>query len=639
MSAGRSLVAATFPRPAVANVVRARRRKGTLALLEELAVDLGGWPARAVEFYRMLGVAQPVHLLGTSEAVPQAWRRRGRTVDMRDGDALDLAHGPFDSLAHTVDVRRPTSPGTTGRYGIPSVGVFAWRLRPYSVTGTPALCLEDEDPHRYTFSILGNSAPLFARPIPEAVATQIADEANLPVPIRRRALGAHPDRFVGAGKSFQISIGDPPVPVSAEQVVAADLGGWRHRPRRRDVLVDPERGLMLFGHDLLPATRNAVSVWYSYGFSADLGGGEYDRPLSGHPDAVIVRLHGQAALDRALARWTGVEAPEQQPRHAIVEIEDSGVYDVAMHLRIASDSSLQLRAGQGCRPVIRLPDRSTGPDALRVSGGEGSRFTIDGLMIVGNAVQVDGDLMALTVRHCTLVPGWGLGLECEPTHPARPSLELIDAAPDVCIEHSIVGSIQATISDVRRDPVRLCATDSIIDATSRERAAVTAVGAGRAHVTASIVRTSVIGEVHVHAISLADNSILEGRVDVARRQVGCLRFCSVVPGSQTPRRFQCQPDLVDSLVDAKYDPGEARDRARESERLRVRPAFDSVRYGTPDYCRLSAACAEEISQGADDESEMGVFHDLYQPHRTAALRAALADYSPAGMDAAIIFAS
>src|SRR5947199_8377047 len=39
-----------IPRQDVANTIGARRRKGTLALLEELALEVGGWPARAVEF-------------------------------------------------------------------------------------------------------------------------------------------------------------------------------------------------------------------------------------------------------------------------------------------------------------------------------------------------------------------------------------------------------------------------------------------------------------------------------------------------------------------------------------------------------------------------------------------------------------
>jgi hypothetical protein len=69
----------------------------------------------------------------------------------------------------------------------------------------------------------------------------------------------------------------------------------------------------------------------------------------------------------------------------------------------------------------------------------------------------------------------------------------------------------------------------------------------------------------------------------------------------------------------------------------VRPRFNSTRYGTPDYCQLADDCAEEITRGADDESEMGVFHDLYQPQRLANLRARLDEYTPASTDAAIIF--
>jgi len=63
-------------------------RKGTLAVLELLANDVAGWPARAVEFYALLDVAQPINHLRL---------RRGRTIDVRDGDALDRLDGPSTS--------------------------------------------------------------------------------------------------------------------------------------------------------------------------------------------------------------------------------------------------------------------------------------------------------------------------------------------------------------------------------------------------------------------------------------------------------------------------------------------------------------------------------------------------------------
>jgi hypothetical protein len=81
------------------------------------------------------------------------------------------------------------------------------------------------------------------------------------------------------------------------------------------------------------------------------------------------------------------------------------------------------------------------------------------------------------------------------------------------------------------------------------------------------------------------------------------------------------------------------DRLRDRERLRLRPQFDSLRYGTPDYCRLSSWCADEIRRGADDQSQMGVFHDLFDPQRRANLEARLAEHVPAATDAGIFFAS
>ena len=115
---------------------------------------------------------------------------------------------------------------------------------------------------------------------------------------------------------------------------------------------------------------------------------------------------------------------------------------------------------------------------------------------------------------------------------------------------------------------------------------------------------------------------------MARRQIGCLRFSSYVPGSRTPRRYECQPDLAERRGPMPT--------ARE--RQRVRPRFRSVRYGSPVYARLADAAPAEIRRGADDESEMGVFHDLYQPQREANLRARLDEYTPAGVDAGLIFA-
>ena len=53
------------PRADVANTIRYRRRKGTASMLEQLARDVTGWPARAAEFFQLLGWTQNMNHLRT----------------------------------------------------------------------------------------------------------------------------------------------------------------------------------------------------------------------------------------------------------------------------------------------------------------------------------------------------------------------------------------------------------------------------------------------------------------------------------------------------------------------------------------------------------------------------------------------
>ncbi len=626
---GRARNRILVPRREVANTIGYRRRKGTLPLLELLARDAAGWPARAVEFYRLLAVRQNVNMVHV---------RRGRIADMRWGDALDLLDGPFDRMMHTAEVRRIGRRRDPGRYNIPNVGVFVWRLRSYSVTRAPAHAAEDVGPHAFTFSALANDQPLFNRPEPEPLPTTIAQERNVPGPIRRRALERDPEELYGEGRSFEIWTGSPPQPVPASALVAADLSGWVYRPKRGQVAVDPVLGRIAFPPAHAP--KRGLTVSYRYGFSADMGAGEYPRTLTEPAGATrylvgttLPAERGFRTITDALEKWR-----EEHPRDAVIEIVDSGVYPEQIEVELDAGTSLQIRAASGTRPVIRLLDwRTDRSDALLVSGGEGSRFTIDGFVVTGRGLQVEGDVACVRVRHTTLVPGWGLEPDCRPRRPNEASLVLVNTDARVDVEHSIIGSILVIRDDVRRDPERIFMSDSILDATDARLDAITGSEMLTAHARLTIVRSTVIGEVRTHAIDLAENAIFMSHVSVARRQIGCMRFSYVPPGSRTPRRFHCQPDLVEEAVRRrKLQPVEEQ-REIANERQRVRPTFTSTRYGNPAYCQLASTCAVEITTGADDESEMGAFHDLFQPQRTANLRVRLDEFSPAGMEAGIIF--
>ena len=97
-----------------------------------------------------------------------------------------------------------------------------------------------------------------------------------------------------------------------------------------------------------------------------------------------------------------------------------------------------------------------------------------------------------------------------------------------------------------------------------------------------------------------------------------MRFCFVPAGSITPRRYHCQPDS--SSPDAL-------------------PQFTSLRYADPGYCQLRSATPLVIRQGADDESEIGVMHDLYQPQRETNLRTRLDEYLRFGLHAGVFYAT
>jgi hypothetical protein len=60
---------------------------------------------------------------------------------------------------------------------------------------------------------------------------------------------------------------------------------------------------------------------------------------------------------------------------------------------------------------------------------------------------------------------------------------------------------------------------------------------------ATLLRTTIFGEVHVQQLPLASEVIFTSVVLSQRRQSGCVRFSYVPEGSATPRRYRCQPDF------------------------------------------------------------------------------------------------
>src|SRR6185503_18981452 len=283
----------------VAKTIYYRRRKGTLPMLEELARDVTGWPAHAVEFFERLGWTQH-----REHVRPQsAW------ADVRRVDGMDRIDGAFDEASHTVDVRRIAA--DEGWHHVPNVGFFLYRLPSYRLSRVPAR--PASQPWRFHFSPLGHRAPLFSRWRREGDESGLATELHVPAPIRRaffyedlvRYRAANPPRAdftdlyglpdplpgvtTGVHRDasfFIIRNGVPIVPaqnpnappaVFQPQIVCRQLDPWpAAQLTGRIIAVDVATGRIAIGDGWGDATAS-LDVYYHYGFSADLGGGPYER--------------------------------------------------------------------------------------------------------------------------------------------------------------------------------------------------------------------------------------------------------------------------------------------------------------------------------------------------------------------------
>ena len=93
-------------------------------MLEQLARDVTGWPARAVEFFEQLATTQYMNHVRLHAPA---------TADLRDTRAMLQRRRRVQRASRT----RPRCAGPragSGRYNIPNVGIFLWRLQPFRLT-------------------------------------------------------------------------------------------------------------------------------------------------------------------------------------------------------------------------------------------------------------------------------------------------------------------------------------------------------------------------------------------------------------------------------------------------------------------------------------------------------------------------
>jgi hypothetical protein len=626
-----AIPAVSSPRAEVANTIAYRRRKGTALMLEQLARDLTDWPAHAAEFFEQLATTQYMkHLRPHAPA----------TARIRSQAALRVRGGAFNTSAHTAEMRRPET--GTGRYNIPSIGLFLWRLRPQRLSGLPLVPdPSDATGTKFRLDPLGADCALFREPQPEADIAQLSTPVNVPAPLSVRGMAAavraaqadadpdaRSDDDYGPGESllFLRPGGAPgswqPVPVS--QVTVCDLRDvgalWNHETTvpAGTIGVDPERGRVVMG----AGVGGPLRASFNRGSARDIGGGEYQRTPAG--ESHVVALQRTAREGEALQPHLDVLAATG----GRLLITDSLTCNETPVLRVAGVTAagaegleVVVAAANGARPVVA----ASGNVVLDV--GARGRLVLDGLVIAGGALTLaaaapgDTEPREIVLRHCTLVPGLRLTPLGDPLTPGAASLVIEHAFAKLTLEACIVGALQIA------PEAQAELSDCIVDATAATRPAYEG-PAGTAGAPLTMNDCTVIGKVHAEVLVHVSNSILlAGRatgdtwpapVWAARTQEGCVRFSWLPADAIAPRRHRCLPD---------------------DEHPQVRPQFNVLRYGQPAYAQLRASTPAAIRHGADDEGEMGVLHALAQPQRESNLRVRLDEYLRFGLHAGIFYAT
>jgi hypothetical protein len=606
----------------VAKTIYYRRRKGTLPMLEELARDVTGWAAHAVEFLERLGWTQNAEHVRPGAA----W------LDLRSVERCERVNGAFDESSHTVDVR-PISTDE-GWHAVPNVGFFLWRLGAFPLADVPAR--RAGAAWRYHFSPLGNRAPLFSHWRPEGDEAGLAGEIHVPGPIRRSFLApdlerhrtgspppAHTDLYgifeavpgsdVAPSTERSLAVVRNGIPVEPAAVVCCRLDPWpTAAPPGRVVAIDADSGRLAIGDGWGDATKR-VDAHYHYGFPAELGGGPYERRKW------LIRPEPERPVRRYRVKQDGVVAPGAAPAthtdlaaalaaweadgggDAIVSILDSRTYEMPGSVSLEAGYQLAIEAANGQRPLLLAAGGLAIVAPPQPAGPRPTALTLSGVVLEGH-LHVTGDLGRVRLIHSTLLPGRAFDAEGRAVS-AEPSLIVEGASGGAPINRRL--RVEAAFAilgplSLPEDAEAVCLRDTIVDGLG-----------GRAIAAAplDLERTTVLGSVRTRSLE-ASETIFAAPVEALRRQAGCVRFSVVPGGSLVPRRSRCTS---------------------------ARPSFVSTAYGSPAYAQLRASSPAAIRSGAADGAEIGAYAHLKQPQRESNLRLRLGEYLPFGREPGLVY--
>lgn len=687
-------------RVAVARTMFYRRRKGTLAVLEALIRDIGDLDGAVVEAFRRLGRTrhrldpEVARLEGPVTATPP-----GGTADLRAARISDIVDGPFDDLAHTLDVRRLRGP--LGRVNIPKINFHLYRLQAFPITlATPV----DLGAERYTLDPTGRDIELFqprGRP-DEGEPWEPVREWQVPAPLTCRRLNAarfrlSPDdvpldladelaAFAGleyrteaafrqllearlspaqialarsdlleaaltdASPKFHlwpgalalaIAGGAGAGPLLRHEVVGADLTTWGAGvtvEQDRRALADPARGRVLLTEPV--ASGEALfGLRHHVGMVSPVGAGTYDRAASLSPDAEVTGALPTGAVDGdGFFTDPGPVTGVTLPTAGVHRVPTSKTYepDLGPTQLWSGIGPLSLEAADGERPLLRFVP----PAADRT-------VTIEAAA-VGDPpnLVLDGLWLALQPPDLAEVP---LAAENDPC-PVVPARIVLDGTfRHVVVRHCTLDPggerartgplaclpIPAVTLEIRGQVDRL-----LIDGC----------------VTGPIVEATTTGDpCSARQIVVCDSIVqsLDPSVPAISSRIAALDLRrSTVFGDVVVNRLFASEALVQGLVRVtdnqtgcfRFSATDERPDRRlppQFESHLIAPSipnhfFISRRFGDGAFAQLSPTAPREILTGGENRAEIGAFNRRLLAIRTADLEAKILEFLPFGLIAQLV---
>jgi hypothetical protein len=649
-----SCLDASAQRLDVANTIYYRRRSGTLALLEQLAFNIAGRDARAVEFFRRLGRTRHQFdppIVAAFGPLVAAWTP---STDYASGQYVTNAGNAYRCLTAGESASGgPTGTGTDIPDGavtwtfvdpassfVPAVieglvgadsgtpaGGFADLRNAYATANTGTAF--DEFAHTadlrrgvqsagwYNISHLGvfiwwlHSYPILAaspvsnRKYP-ACFTFDPSGREIPLFAAGRTSASFGDDWVSPNEwQLQVAVRETLWNSYPDQLYGSGLAFWvgtvaggGAAPLPRDnVRIQSERGVFSFVS--APPVGTIVST-YHFGFMSTIGAGGFSETLLESIDqpAAKTSVTGATGLDTALAGITGA---------ATIEIGDSLTYAGLTAVTLPA-VPVVLRAHDGMRPMIRW-----GGGATWTITGAGNSLVLQGLWLQGADIVLAGSFDTVSLRLVTLDPGTVTGtppsfataIDGMPLKPVHLWVEA--TITTLTIERCITGPIATRNNGLIE---QLTVTDSIIQSVATGEDALQTAGHD-----VSLARTTVLGPIAAHRLD-ASECILDDVATVVDTQHGCVRFCAYVQGSNlhAPYRSVVVPP--------------------------VGPQFVSRRFGEPSYARLTRLAdnaiiapqtGDTILGGAQNGSEMGAFSGEGIALKKRGLAIKFEEYAPLGV--------